>query len=168
MTEQMDLIMEQIFGDFINKIYDKISLSERSSILYETIGKYSGYFSYFNTNGIFDEKKSITYISYSKFDNECNVHIKDKVFLCWMNITFEYALNHNVTYNEGYFVINNIIFEERTNVNNSYNYCSISNKSDAFNYLENKEEIWETIISDFKKTLNDYRSLVGEKKSNLF
>ena len=168
MTEQMDIIMEQVFDDFINKIYDKISLSERSGIFYETINKYNAKFTYFNTSGIFDEKKSITYISYSKFVYDCNVHMKDKIFLCWMNITFEYALNHNVTYNEGYFVINNIIFEERENFNNSYNYCSISNKSDVFNYLENNEEIWDTIISDFKRTFNEYRTLVDEKKTNIF
>ena len=168
MTEQMDFIMQQIYDDFINKIYDKINLSERAGILYETISKYSNLFSYFDGNGIYDEKKTITYIAYNKLDFECNVHLKDKVFLCWMNITFEYALNHNVTYNEGYFIINNIIFEEITNRNNSYKYCNISNKSEVFDYLENKEAIWETIVSDFKKTFNDYRSLADEKKSNLF
>ena len=153
MTEQMDLIMGQIYDDFINKIYDKITLSERAGILYETINKYNDFFSYFNKSGIFDEEKSITYIAYDKLDFECNVHIKDKVFLCWMNVTFEYALNHNITYNEGYFIINNIIFEERTNMNNSYNNSNIIKKSEVFNYLKNKDDIWETIIEDFKKLL---------------
>ena len=85
-----------------------------------------------------------------------------------MNVTFEYSLNHNITYNEGYFIINNIIFEERTNMNNSYNNSNITKKSEVFNYLKNKDDIWETIIEDFKKTFNEYRSLVNEKKSNLF
>ena len=36
-------------------------------------------------------------------------------------ISFEYALNHNISYHEGYFIIENFVFEEDYKNDNKYN-----------------------------------------------
>lgn len=160
MTEQMDDIMDKIFDKFIEMIYDKLDINmELSKILIDTINNFNKEFSYFKGPGIYDAKKNITYIAYNNFDYESFVHIKQKIFFSWMRVTFEYALNHNVIFNEGYFTINQFVFEEDLNKDNRYDNCSLSNQSNSFNNLDNGKDIWNTIFNDFKFRLNNYRKI---------
>ena len=159
MTDQMDIIMENIYDNYLNKINYKIDMnSDKTVIFYETKNNLGNYFSFYEGPGIYNETKQITYISYIDLDYDKLVHIKSIIFFSWMNVTFEYALNNNITYNEGYFVVDNIVFEESDN-KNRYDKCVLNSTSDNFNNLKNRKEIWNFILEDFKKVLNEYKSI---------
>ena len=158
MTEQMDDIMNIIYDEYINLINDKIETNrDRNKILHDTINDFSNNFSYFPGLGLFDEIKNVSYIYYTNFNYECSIHIKNKIFFDSMSVNFEYALNNNITYNEGKFVINNFIFEKDTNKDNYYNNSYLTQKEPEFNNLDNRDNIWDTIFNDFKSKLNYLR-----------
>ena len=158
MTEQMDDLMDIIYDKYINLINDKIETNrDRNKILYDTINDFSNNFSYFPGLGLFNEIKNVSYIYYTNFNYEYFIHIKNKIFFDSMNVNFEYALNNNITYNEGKFVINNFIFEKDTSKDNNYNNSYLTQKEADFNNLDNKDNIWDTILNDFKSKLNYLR-----------
>ena len=155
MVDQMDFIMEQIYDKYINKIKDKIAIDSTCGQIFDTtIKNIENSFSFYEGPGIYDETKNITYISYIKFNYDKYIHINCIIFFSSIKVNFEYALNNNITYNEGYFVIDNIIFEEKETYNNRYDNCIISDRSKNFNNLNNKDTIWKTIFEDFKNVLN--------------
>ena len=170
MTEQMDYIMENIHKKYLNKINEKIIInSEMGQILTNTLKKLENTYSFYEGPGIYDEKKNITYLSYIKSNYEKYVHLNGIIFFSSIKVNFEYALNNNITYNEGYFVIDNIIFEEKENAENRYEKCNISDKSNSFDNLKNKEDIWNTIFEDFKKVLYQYKAIENDNnEKNLF
>jgi hypothetical protein len=170
MTEQMDYIMENIYEKYLNKINEKIIInSEMGQILTNTLKKLENTYSFYEGPGIYDEKKNITYISYIKSNYEKYVHLNGIIFFSSIKVNFEYALNNNITYNEGYFVIDNIIFEEKESVENRYEKCTIFDKSNSFDNLKNKEDIWNTIFEDFKKVLYQYKGNENDNnEKNLF
>ena len=159
LTEQMDNLMDKVLDGFKKKINDTISTLGYGKILPGTLNHFQRKFTYFQGPGIKEEKKNVTYIYYSKFDFDSFVHINHKYFFSWMNVTFEYALNHNISYNVGYFIIDNFVFEENTENKNIYNGYGnkIATRYPEFNN-DNNDDIWKTIINDFKDNLNKYRT----------
>ena len=156
LTYQMNDLMDKVFDGFKKKINDTISINNiNSTILSEALNHFQHQFTFFNGPGIMEETKNITYIFYSKFDFDSFVHINHKYFFSWMNVTFEYALNHNISYNVGYFIIDNFVFEENTENKNIYNGYGnkIATRYPEFNN-DNNDDIWKTIINDFKDNLN--------------
>lgn len=177
LTEHMEYILDKVYDEFIFKIKDKIEpILSRTDILTETNNKICESFTFFN-NGpdLFDENKNVTYISYNRIDQFEKIIIKEKIFFYNLEIDFQYALNNNITYNEGLFLIKYVIFEANEGINNVYFEEDISeiNKQAAFEQLElnNTNEIWEIIIKDFKKKFNDYKvndNSMNTKKAKFF
>ena len=170
MTEQMDYILDNIYEKYLNKINEKIIINnEMGQMLSNTLKKLENSYSFYEGPGVYDEKKNITYISYIKSNYEKYVHLNGIIFISSIKINFEYALNNNITYNEGYFVIDNIIFEEKKYVKNRYEKCTISDRSNSFDNLKNKEYIWNTIFEDFKEALYLYKHKEDDNnEKNLF
>lgn len=168
MYEQMDTIMDKIFEKYIEKIVEKSEiLNEKSNTLLNTLGIFKSEFSYFEGPRLKDPKKGVTYISYRDFEYDLYIHINGKIFFSYMNVSFEYALNYNVTYNNGYFIIKNFVFQEDTYNYNIYEDHDIKDIEKRANfddlYPDQKIGLWETIIGDFKNKFNEYRTSYGNK-----
>lgn len=169
MNEQMDNIMNEIFDKFLDKINDKI-IKTQGNVLQESLYNLKNeYFSYFAGKGINEKNKSVTYIAYNDFNYDSFIHINNKFFFSWINVTFEYALNHNIIFNEGYFVINNIMFNEEIDKPNIYDSRTISDYYAAFNNLTENQDILKTIINDFEQKLNQSKRSANNNalKSNI-
>ena len=166
MNEQMDNIMNEIFDKFINQINEK-NAKNLGNILHESINYLKNEdFSYFHGPGIYDKIKNVTYIAYNDFKYDSFIFVNNKIFFSWMNVTFEYALNHNVIFNEGYFVINNIVFTEDQDMSNIYDSCIISDNYAGFNNLNESINISKTIINEFKYKLFLSKTLIYHKNKN--
>ena len=160
LTNQMDDIMNMIYLKYLDKLFGKLDIPIKGTFL-NTLNVFKNKFSYFPGPGIMDEDiTNITYIAYNDFDYDLFVHINNKIFFPWMNVSFEYALNHNISYHEGYFIIEHFVFEEDYKNDNKYNVYgyNITHKYPQFDNDKVNNDIWTTIINDFKDNLNKYRT----------
>ena len=146
----------------LKKISEKLDTNEQKGVFSNTIKVFRNKFSYFRGPRIMDETiKNITYIAFNDFEYDLSVNINSKIFFPWMNVSFEYALNHNISYHEGYFIIENFVFEEDSRKDNKYNGYgyNISYKYPQFSNDIDNNDIWKTIINEFKYNLNKYRTV---------
>jgi hypothetical protein len=161
MKMQMNSLMERISNTYYEKINDK-TFEDYSDLLSSTLNNFNKNFSYIQGPKLFDKEKNVTYLYYKELKYDKYIHIKEKIFFPSMNISFEYALNHNITFNEGYFIMKNFIFQENVDLENIYeNYEieAIEKKADFDkDYPEYSKNIWRTIIDDFKNKFNVYRT----------
>ena len=163
LTEHMEEILNIVYDEFINKIEDKIKpILSRNDILIDTNKKIYESFTYFeNGPKLFDENKNVTYLSYNKIDHVEKIILKEKIIFYNLQIDFQYALNNNITYNEGLFVLKNVDFEANEGINNIYFHENVQDMYKISNFnnlkLNNTNELWELIINDFKKKFNDYK-----------
>ena len=159
----MEEILNIVYDEFINKIEDKIKpILSRNDILIDTNKKIYESFTYFeNGPKLFDENKNVTYLSYNKIDHVEKIILKEKIIFYNLQIDFQYALNNNITYNEGLFVLKNVDFEANEGINNIYFHENVQDMYKIANFnnlkLNNTNELWELIINDFKKKFNDYK-----------
>ena len=165
LTEHMEEILNMVYDDFIRKIEDKLNPTlSRDGILADTKKKMYESFTFFeNGPHLFDEKKNVTYLSYNKIDHTEMIILREKIFFFTLQVDFQYALNNNITYNEGFFMLRNVVFEANEGISNIYYQENIKEmtKQAGFEKLnidnKNKIELWELIINDFKKKFNDYK-----------
>ena len=154
LTDQMDSILKEIIIDFINKSETNIVISENQmhdqiNYLKEVLNKFEKQFSIFHLK-IEEDNNNITYTAYGNIQYSSLVNINNTIFIPNLTIDFEYALNYNITYNEGKFQIENVTF---SNIDESDYLGDIVNKSADFEDIVTKEEsslIWEIIEDDFK------------------
>ena len=161
LTSQMDNILELVYDKVIIKIKDKIKpVLSRPNIFSDTQKQLYKQYTFFRNNlSIFDKTKNVTYLSYNNTFSESKekIIIRDKIFFHNFKVEFQYALNNNITFNEGYFVIKDLCFEiDALKENNYYDEEVLEmSKDNIFDIYNNSLELWEIIISDFKSKFNE-------------
>ena len=158
--EQMEEILEKVYNELILKIKEKVNpFLSRENILTETLKQLFEKYTFFEGPSLFNETKNLTYLSYERIVPVYKeiIIIKEKIFFHNLQIDFEYALNNNVTYNQGSFMLRDVCFEADEHKSNNYYNENITNlfKSADFNGLSNSLEIWQIIIDDFKNKFNE-------------
>ena len=158
----MDSILNNVYDEFINKITEKVEpILRKEDILTRTINKLYETFTFIDKGrSLFDEIKNVTYISYNKIEQFEKIIIKDKIFFYNLYVEFQYTLNNNITFNEGFFFIKTVDFESDTNKNNNYyneDVTLMAKQADIIDKLNNSKEIWTIIINDFKNQFNDIK-----------
>ena len=162
LIEHMNVILNKVYDEFINKLTEKVNpILRKEDILSRTTNKLYEMFTFFDKGpSLFDETKNVTYISYNKIDQFEKIVIKDKIFFYNLNVEFQYALNNNITFNEGFFSIRTVDFESDTNKNNNYydeRIESMTKQAAVIDKLSNSKEIWTIIINDFKNKFNEIK-----------
>lgn len=179
LREQMDDILEKVYDEYIIKLRDKIKPVMSKENIYEETKRrlIEKNFTFFKGPGLFDKIKNVTYISYSGLTTtfKDSIIIKDKIFFYNFLVDFQYALNNNVTYNNGYFILKNVCFEGDEQKKNNYYNTNIKNiikdPSTEINHLNNSDQIWEVIVNDFKNKFNENKvnyDVVNERTMRFF
>ena len=162
LKEQMNNILIEILDNYKNDLNSKIEIDENQQLtqmkyLSEIIKKYSKGYSLFNFR-IDEGENNITYIAYDNIEYKSFVNIKNYIFIPNLLVSFEYALNYNITYNEGNLTFENVSIS-RINERNDY-FGNIINKNAEFNNILNEEEsslIWNVINNDFFNKFKKYK-----------
>ena len=176
LNEHMEYILNMVYNEFISKIEDKIIPSVSKTDIYQLTNKkiYNSFTFFDNGPRLFDEKKNVTYLLFSKIDHSDKILLKDKIVFFNVQVDFQFALNYNVTYNDGFFILRNVVFEVNEGTNNIYykeNITDMYKQSDIdLLNIDNKNELWELIINEFKHKFNEYKykENMNPKKSKLF
>ena len=171
LKNQMNDILEDVYNEFIIKIREKIKpVLSRPNLYEDTKNRIYEKFSMFNGNNLFNKIKNITYLSFFDISTpyKDSIIIQDKIFFYNLLVSFQYALNYNITYNDGYFILRNVCFEVDENKENDYYNETINEmvKVADFNIINNSNAIWEVIINDFKKKFNENKVQEDAVNSN--
>lgn len=176
LTKSMDQYMSIIYESFQYNIKNKTQidstlLTTQIQFLTNTINYFYKNFSSFDVE-INDDENKITYIAYNNLEYSSFINIQDKIFIPRIFITFEYALNYNITYNEGNFTVKDFSFTRFAEKEDSFG--EIEEKNAEFNSALSEKEanaIWNTIYNDFKVKFEEYKklsliSIIPDKGSN--
>ena len=159
---KMDNILKEIINNYINILISIIQIDEITQIsqikyLNEIINKFSKAYSLLYSN-INDLKNNITYIAYNDLKYDFFVNIRNKLFIPNLFITFEYALNYNITYSEGYLTFENVTISLLKNNNEDYFWnININAEFNDFICEEDKFLIWNVINNDFYNSFQKYK-----------
>ena len=159
---KMDNILKEIIDNYINVFISIIQIDENTKItqikyLNEIINKYSKGYSLLDSN-VTDDKNNITYIAYNEMKYDSFINIKNKLFIPHLYVTFEYALNYNITYNEGDLTFDNVTISLLKNDNEDYfGNINISAEFNNLIYDEEKYYIWNVINNDFYNNFENYK-----------
>ena len=158
----MDNILKEIVDNYINLLISIIQIDENTQIaqikyLNEIINKFSKSFSLLDSN-IDDLKNNITYIAYNDMKYDSFINIRNKLFIPDLTVTFEYALNYNITYREGYWTFENVTISLLKNNNEDYFWnININAEFNDFICEEDKLLIWKVINNDFYNSFQKYK-----------
>ena len=164
LTKSMDNYMTDIFNVFQDDIkkkteLDSMELTTQIKYLTDTINFFYKNFSSFDIE-LNDNENKITYIAYNDIEYDSFINIQDRIFIPKLFITFEYALNYNITYNEGNLTVRDISFSKPPEIKDSFG--DYEENYAEFNNLSNEKEvklIWDTIYTDFKAKFKEYKKL---------
>ena len=158
---QMGKIMENVFKNYTYQLKNIIELNEYqllSQLKYfsDISNQFAKNFSFINQTLENNETK-ITYIAYNSFKYNSLINIYDYIYVPNLVVFFEYALNYNITYNEGNFTFDYMNFSKSKN---EVFVGNIINKSAEFDVLippEESIEIWKIIKNDFNEKFKLYK-----------
>ena len=155
---KMNEILKQVLKNYIYNLKSKIEIDENLQIsqikyLSEINSKFAKGYNLFNFE-IDENKNNITYIGYNDIQYKDFINIKNKIFIPYLFVSFEYALNFNITYNEGNFTFENVTISRNTE--EDY-FGSLINKNADFNSMEESNIIWNIINSNFYINFKEYK-----------
>ena len=176
LISQMNDILDEVYDKFLKQM---IKNSDQRFNIANYFDKAKNQiiedFSLFKEKGITinSKKKNVTYLLFTNLNPLEEIQIRNKYIFYNMNVTFEYALNYNVTYNEGYFIVKYICFENDESKNNNYFEQKVSDmvKRADFDILDNSNDIWEIIFDEFKKKFNEAKKdkeHINERKNSRY
>ena len=160
LTSQMDNILKEVLEHFMYVYKSKLEgdeITQQNEIYFKEISnKFGKAYSLFYPK-INDDKNDITYLGFNDFRYDLYINVRNKLFISNLYITFEYAINYNITYNEGSLIIENITLFRN---NHEYYFGNITNETAEFNDLiceEDKNLIWDNINKDFYINFEKYK-----------
>jgi hypothetical protein len=160
---QMDTIMEYIFSNYTSNFKYNVELNEnrlasQTKYLNDIINKFTKKYSLFDPE-IDDDHHNITYIGYNIFTWDNLININNYIYLSNLSVTFEYALDYNITYNEGSFVLDYMNFSK---IQKDEIYLgNIIYKEPNFDNimpLEESNNIWKIIKYEFLNKFINYKA----------
>ena len=158
---QMDDILKKVIQHYINALKSKIEIDEKTLIaqmkyLKDVFTKFEKGYSIF-TIDIKEKENNITYVAYYNINYKSFININNRLFFPGLISHFEYAINYNITYNEGNFEFENVSIS--SNYEQDYLGDIVSKKAD-FNDIVTEYEniiIWDIISKDFYTNLKKFK-----------
>ena len=156
----MDKIMVNVFMNYTYQLKNIIELDDNqllSQLKYfsDISNQFAKQYSFYSKKN--DKENDITYIAYNGFKYNSLINIYDYIYIPNLVVFFEYALNYNITYNEGNLTFDYMNFSKSKN--NVY-VGNIINRSAEFEENISPEEsnnIWEVIKTDFEEKFKMYK-----------
>ena len=160
LINQMDNILKEVLEQFMYNYKSKLEVDEitqQNEIYFKEIANKFGKTYSLLLSEIKDDENDITYIGYNDIRYISYINVRNKLFISNLYITFEYAINYNITYNEGHLIIENVTICR--NDDEDY-FGNMTNKTAAFNDLipeKDQNLIWNKINNEFCSNFKKYK-----------
>lgn len=154
---QIEKEFERI-GNDLKKLYmddltNKFLLSDADTNLERVFN-----FLYRNGPFFFYQEYNITYLSYDSFVYNYYIIDSDTIFISNLSVVFEYAIDYNIDYNEGLFIISDFIYTKNKD---------FSNSTRSFEFIANTELdickqnfILNKFYENFRIAVKNYTNIV--------
>ena len=158
---KMNKIMENVFKNYTLQLKNIIELNENQ--LLSQLKYFSDVGNQFAKNYSFIDQKlednttKITYIAYNSFKYNSLINVYDHIYIPNLVVFFEYALNYNITYNEGNLTFDCVSFSKSKD---EVFVGNITNRFAEFDGIippEESNEIWNVIKQDFNAKFKIYK-----------
>ena len=114
----LSLKLKTLYIDDINNKFSIIDVNKNLERVFNFLYN-NGPFYFIDYNEIEENNQKITYLSYDSFIYNNYIIALDTIFISNFSITFEYAINYDIDYNEGYFTISDFAYTQNQNFSNS-------------------------------------------------
>ena len=104
------------------------------------------------------EKYYITYVAFNELNYTSLIHILDAIYIVNLTVQFEYALNYNITYQEGSITFDNYYINKNARKKDNESYIYVGDKTNF--YLDCDEKIWKNKNSNIWTMIkNEFESV---------
>ncbi len=143
----LSLKLKTLYIDDINNKFSIIDVNKNLERVFNFLYN-NGPFYFIDYNEIEENNQKITYLSYDSFIYNNYIIALDTIFISNFSITFEYAINYDIDYNEGYFTISDFAYTQNQNFSNSSRFFEFIN----LNYINSNNQ--KLILENFFFNLN--------------
>ena len=160
LKEQMNNILKGVLSNYRNSLESKIEIDggqQISQIKYmnEIINKFAKNYSLFNFQ-IDENENNITYIAYNHIYYNSFVNIRNNIFIPYLFVNFEYALNYYIDYREGHLVFENVSISKNNEIEDCFGNM-INRTADFLGNSTEQNLIWKVIENDFSDKFEKYK-----------
>ena len=143
----LSLKLKTLYIDDINNKFSIIDVNKNLERVFNFLYN-NGPFYFIDYNEIEENNQKITFLSYDSFIYNNYIIALDTIFISNFSITFEYAINYDIDYNEGYFTISDFAYTQNQNFSNSSRFFEFIN----LNYINSNNQ--KLILENFFFNLN--------------
>ena len=161
LKEQMNNILKGALNNYRNSLESKIEIDGGQQItqikyLNEIINKFAKNYSLFNFK-IDENENNITYIAYNNIHYNSFVNIRNNIFIPYLYVSFEFALNYYIDYREGRLIFENVSISKNNEIEDCFGNL-ISKIADFSNANSTEQKlIWKVIENDFYDKFELYK-----------
>ncbi len=103
-----------------------------------------------------EKNQKITYLSYDSFNYNNYIIALDTIFISNFSITFEYAINYDIDYNEGFFTLSDFAYTQNQNFSNSSRFFEFNLNNINLN---NQKFILENFFVNLNIAIENYTKI---------
>ena len=154
-------VMRNISKNYKEKLINivkmnKDQLDKQKKYLNEFIMRFNSEVSIINEKQL--EKYYITYVAFNELNYTSLIHILDAIYIVNLTVQFEYALNYNITYQEGSITFDNYYINKNARKKYNESYIYVGDKTNF--YLDCDEKIWKNKNSNIWTMIkNEFESV---------
>ena len=156
---EFKLLSENLKHLYINDITNKFSISDVNTN-FEIVFNFlynNGPFYFIDYNKSEENKQKITFLSYDSFNYNNYIITLDTIFISNFSITFEYAINYDIDYNEGFFILSDFAYTKNQNFSNSSRFFEFNNLNHI--NLNNQKFIVEQFFLNLNIAIENYTKI---------
>lgn len=147
--------LKNLYIDDINNKFSIIDVNKNLERVFNFLYN-NGPFFFIDYNKIEEKNQKITYLSYDSFNYNNYIIALDTIFISNFSITFEYAINYDIDYNEGFFTLSDFAYTQNQNFSNSSRFFEFNLNNINLN---NQKFILENFFVNLNIAIENYTKI---------
>ena len=154
--ENLAVKLKNLYIDDINNKFSIIDVNKNLERVFNFLYN-NGPFYFIDYNKSEENKQKITFLSYDSFNYNNYIIALDTIFISNFSITFEYAINYDIDYNEGFFTLSDFAYTQNQNFSNSSRFFEFNNLNHI--NLNNQKFIVEQFFLNLNIAIENYTKI---------
>ena len=147
--------LKNLYSDDINNKFSIIDVNKNLERVFNFLYN-NGPFFFIDYYKKEEKNQKITYLSYDSFNYNNYIIALDTIFISNFTITFEYAINYDIDYNEGFFTLSDFAYTQNQNFSNSSRFFEFNLNNINLN---NQKFILENFFVNLNIAIENYTKI---------
>ncbi len=153
--ENLAVKLKNLYIDDINNKFSIIDVNKNLERVFNFLYN-NGPFFFIDYYKKEEKNQKITYLSYDSFNYNNYIIALDTIFISNFTITFEYAINYDIDYNEGFFTLSDFAYTQNQNFSNSSRFFEFNLNNINLN---NQKFILENFFVNLNIAIENYTKI---------